>query len=100
MAERTLPSAATAPTDRSMPPVSTTSSMPTDMMPTPATWREMLARLDTDRKSSDTNEAATTSTARIATVLKRRATDHHCFRWARPEFDPCDSGVTALGFMM
>ncbi|MFT4507497.1 hypothetical protein [Caballeronia sp. 15711] len=41
----------------------------------------MLDRFATEKKSLDTNDAAITSTIRIATVLKRRATDHQCLAW-------------------
>ena len=57
----------TEPTDRSMPRVRMTKSMPTAMMPAPeATWRSTLRMFGMVRKLSDHSDAATTSTRKIA----------------------------------
>src|SRR6218665_3416560 len=72
MAVTTLENAATEPIDRSMPPVRTTSSMPIDMMPKPAIWREMFDRLGAVKKSADTIDAASTRPARMSSVAYSR----------------------------
>lgn len=57
------------PTERSMPRVSTTKSMPMAMMPAPeATWRTTFIRLRSVRNASDQKDATITSTRKMPNV--------------------------------
>ena len=67
-AQLTLPTASREPTDRSMPRVRMTNSMPTAMMPVGATWRSTFMTLRSVRKALDCEAAPSTSTRKIAAV--------------------------------
>ena len=68
IADSTLPSAATEPTERSMPRVRMTKSMPIAIRLVPEIWRSTLMMLRSVRKTSDIDAATITSATRMATV--------------------------------
>ena len=61
--------ASVEPTERSMPPVRITSSMPMEITPVLATWRSTFSMLRLLKKLEEMRLATSTSTAKMATVL-------------------------------
>ena len=67
-APSTLTTPATEPTERSMPPVSMTNVMPTEIMPVTATCRRIVNRVLALRNLSDVMENTTIRAARTITM--------------------------------
>ena len=68
-AQTMLPRAATDPTERSIPPVRITSSIPIEITPVLATWRSTFSMLRLLKKLVEMKLATSTRTTKMAMVL-------------------------------